>query len=161
MKKIFSCIMLFLFLSPLISYADISCTPSPVGFVIGGKHREMSKLVLVCTGTTGTYTLSSTANQFLLGKKLYSIRAFPTTAGSVTDAADIEFRNSRGNDIFKKGTNLIPTTGEVEYNAYNSNSGLYWYPPLDDAGGYSLVVTNLGGSSAFTVELSVQEGNIQ
>lgn len=156
MKKFFLVVLIFLFAS-VESFAAIACTPSVKGFVYKGKSRINSKLVLVCTGTTGSYTIPSAILDEIFGKRLYSMRAFPTTSGSVTDAADIKFNNSRGYDIFARGTGLIPTTSQVENQCYNDAIGDYWAPALDDENGYTLVVENLGGTSSFTVEGSLIE----
>lgn len=160
MKKILLLVVVFL-LIPVLAFADIVCEQSQISFVDKGKTRESSKLVFVCTGTTGTADFTTASFNFVKGKKMYSVRAFPTPGLTVADVGDVEILNSRSNDIFNKGTNLIPTTGEVESFAYNSTTGLYHFPPFDDANGYALSIKNIAGSSSFTVEISLVENNVQ
>ena len=153
-------LFLILLIFPSSSFSAISCEQHFFGFVVKDKQRDSSKLKFVCTGTTGKVAISDTNFNHIKGKKLLSVRAFPTFPDSVTNAAVVEIQNSRGYDIFRKGTNLIPTSGEVESHAYNPTDDLYWYPPFDDENGYSIEVKNLEGESSFTIEISIQENNI-
>lgn len=159
MKKIFLFVTIFL-LIPAFAWADLVCTQSQIGFVVGSKTRESSKIRFVCVGTTGTVAFNTASFDFVKGKKMYSVRAFPTPGLTVADAGDVEIINSRSYDIFRKGTNLIPTTAQVESNAYNPTTGLYWFPPFDDENGYSLKIANIAGASSFTVEISLVENNV-
>lgn len=141
------------------AFAAVVCsTQTTKSFVSKSEQRGNSKLLFVCSGTSGTVNFTNDQIDFISGKRLYSIRTFPTAAGSVADVATIKLVNSRNWDLLGDvGVDMIDTTVQIETSAYNKKMGGYWFPPFDDENGYSLVISDLAGASSFTVEISVIE----
>lgn len=149
----------FLFCILPFLYGAVTCPVQEIkSFTEKAETRGNSKLIFVCNGTDGTVNFTEAQNKFVLGKRLYSVRCFPTSGGSIADDAILEVVNSRSWDLLGGfGEDLILASGQEETSAYNKKMGGIWYPPFDDENGYSLAISNLAGESNFTIEISVVE----
>lgn len=138
------------------AFANIVCEQSNRSFTVKGETRGNSKVVFICTGKSGIVNFTTNNLNFVLGKRLYSIRAFPT--GTSPTTGNVKLLNSRSWDLLQtKGDGLIDPTGQKETSAYNDLMGTYWYPPFDDENGYSIQVESQTNEANFTVEISIVE----